>query len=102
MVGWPISVGTACAVAALLFATGLLKSSDASCTRTVDDGPGMVLQILRDSGELESGWYVMGVTAVAEFGPSFLASLMLAHLHSHVMQTFLTILFLIIACAGGG
>jgi Kef-type K+ transport system membrane component KefB len=98
-VGWLISVGIACVVTALLYATGSLKGPMLVALALPTTAMGMVLPILRDSGELEStfGRYVMGAAAAGEFGPIFLASLVLAHQHSHVMQTFFTILFLIIA-----
>ena len=97
--GWLISLGVACGVAGLLYATGLLKSPILVALALPTTAMGMILPILRDSGELEStfGRYVIGAAAAGEFGPIFLASLVLAHQHSHVMQTFLTIVFLIIA-----
>ena len=97
--GWLISLGVACGVAGLLYATGLLKSPILVALALPTTAMGMILPILRDSGELEStfGRYVIGAAAAGEFGPLFLASLVLAHQHSHVMQTFLTIVFLIIA-----
>jgi Kef-type K+ transport system membrane component KefB len=98
-VGWLISLGAACVVAGLLYATGLLKGPILVALALPTTAMGMLLPILRDSGELEStfGRYVIGAAAAGEFGPIFLASLVLAHQHSHVMQTFLTIVFLIIA-----
>jgi Kef-type K+ transport system membrane component KefB len=99
IVGWLISVAIACVVTALLYVTGLLKGPILVALALPTTAMGMVLPILRDSGELAStfGRSVMGAAAVGEFAPLFLASLVLAHQHSHVMQTLLTILFLIIA-----
>jgi Kef-type K+ transport system membrane component KefB len=98
-VGWFISVAIACMIAVLLYATGLLKGPMLVALALPTTAMGMVLPILRESGDLESafGRYVAGAAVAGEFGPIFLASLVLAHRHSHVMQTFLTILFLIIA-----
>jgi Kef-type K+ transport system membrane component KefB len=97
MLGWLVSLGAACVVAGLLYATGLLKGPLLVALALPTTAMGMILPILRESGEFEStfGRYVMGAAAAGEFGPIFLASLVLAHQHSHLMQTFLTILFLI-------
>jgi Kef-type K+ transport system membrane component KefB len=97
--GWLISLGAALVIAGLLYAVGLLKGPMLVALALPTTAMGMLLPILRESGELETvfGRYAMGAAVAGEFGPIFLASLVLAHQHSHVMQTFLTVVFLIIA-----
>ncbi len=60
---------------------------------------GMLIPILRQSGEFDSsfGRYVLGAAAIGEIGPLILAPLALAGVHEHLHQTLLSMGFLAIA-----
>lgn len=60
---------------------------------------GMVLPILRESGNLATdfGRYVLGLAAAGELGPLVLASIALAGQHHHLHETMLTIVFFALA-----
>jgi Kef-type K+ transport system membrane component KefB len=93
-----VSLGVATAAAGLLYATGLLRSPVLVALALATTPMGMVLPILRESGDLDStfGRCVVGAAVVGEFGPIVVASLVLAHRQSHLTQTILSILFLMI------
>jgi Kef-type K+ transport system membrane component KefB len=63
--GWLISVGAAFLIAALLYAIGLLQGPTLVALALPTTAMGMILPILRESGELEStfGRYVVGAAA---------------------------------------
>ena len=62
---------------------------------------GVLIPILRQSGELHSnfGRHVLGLAAIGELGPLLLASIALAAEKHHLHQTFLSISFFVVAIA---
>ena len=60
---------------------------------------GMLLPILRESGNLgtDFGRYVLGLAVAGEIGPLVLASIALAGQHHHLHETMLTIVFFVLA-----
>ena len=60
---------------------------------------GMLLPILRESGNLDTnfGRHVLGLAVAGELGPLVLASIVLAHQHHHLHETILTVFFFTMA-----
>jgi Kef-type K+ transport system membrane component KefB len=96
---WLVSLGVATVFVALLYSVGLLRAPLLVCIVLPTTAFGVLIPVLRQSGELESefGRYVLGSAAFGELGPMILAPVVLAHAHEHLHQTLLVMLFLLAA-----
>ena len=85
--------------AELLFVIGLLRAPLLIGIILPTTAFGMLLPILRESGNLNTnfGRYVLGAAVAGELGPIILAPVVLAHAHDHLHQTLLSMVFLAIA-----
>lgn len=96
---WLVSLGLASVFVGLLYLVGLVQAPLLIAVVLPTTAFGMLIPILRDTGDLDSnfGRYVLGAAALGELGPIILAPLALAQAHHHLHQTLLTIVFLAIA-----
>jgi Kef-type K+ transport system membrane component KefB len=96
---WLVSVILAAAFVGLLYFMGLLRGPLLIGIVLPTTAFGVLIPILRQSGDLESdfGRYVVGSAAFGELGPLILAPILLAHVHEHLHQTLLVMLFLLAA-----
>jgi Kef-type K+ transport system membrane component KefB len=83
----------------LLYAIGLLRAPLLIALVLPTTALGMLLPILRESGNLDTnfGRHVLGAAVVGELGPVILAAIVLAHQHHHLHETILTIVFFAVA-----
>ena len=96
---WLVSFCIATIFVALLYSVGLLRAPLLVCIVLPTTAFGVLIPVLRQSGELESdfGRYVLGSAAFGELGPMILAPVVLAQAHEHLHQTLLVMLFLLAA-----
>lgn len=96
---WLASLCIAIVFVALLYSVGLLRAPLLVCIVLPTTAFGVLIPVLRQSGELESefGRYVLGSAAFGELGPMILAPVALAQAHEHLHQTLLVMLFLLAA-----
>jgi Kef-type K+ transport system membrane component KefB len=83
----------------LLYAIGLLRAPLLIALVLPTTALGMLLPILRESGNLDTnfGRHVLGAAVVGELGPVILAAIVLVHQHHHLHETILTIVFFAVA-----
>ncbi len=93
---WLVSLCLAIVFAALLYSVGLLRAPLLVAIVLPTTAFGVLIPVLRQSGELESefGRYALGSAAFGELGPIMLAPVLLAQAHEHLHQTVLVMLFL--------
>jgi Kef-type K+ transport system membrane component KefB len=96
---WAITLALALTVTFLLRAGGFLNAPVMIATALATTAVGVLLPILRDSGELNSrfGNLVMGAGAVGELGPVVAVSIILTREHTAWHQTALLLAFAAIA-----
>jgi Kef-type K+ transport system membrane component KefB len=96
---WTITIVLALAVTFLLRAGGFVNAPIMIATALATTAVGVLLPILRDSGELNTrfGNLVMGAGAVGELGPVVVVSLILTREHTAWHQTALLLAFAAIA-----
>ena len=96
---WLVSFCIAVAFVALLYSVGLVRAPLLICVVLPTTAFGVLIPVLRQSGELESdfGRYVLGSAALGELGPMILAPVVLAQAHEHLHQTLFVMLFLLAA-----
>ncbi len=93
--GWVATIALALAVTFLLRTAGFLNAPVMIATALATTAVGVLLPILRDSGELKTrfGNLVMGAGAVGELGPIVLVSIVLTREHTAWHQTALLLAF---------
>ena len=98
---WLASFALAVGLAGLLHLFGLVHSPLLVALILPTTAFGVLIPILRQSGELHSnfGRHVLGLAAIGELGPLLLASIALAAEKHHLHQTFLSISFFVVAIA---
>jgi len=98
---WLASFALAVGLAGLLHLFGLVHSPLLVALILPTTAFGVLIPILRQSGELHSnfGRHVLGLAAIGELGPLLLASIALAEEKHHLHQTFLSIAFFVVAFA---
>ncbi len=96
---WLASFALACVFVGLLHLVGLLRAPLLIALVLPTTAFGILIPILRQTGDLESdfGRYVLGAAAIGELAPVMLASIVLAHANNHLHQTLLSVAFLAIA-----
>ena len=98
---WLASLGLTCVFVELLYLMGMLRAPLLVALVLPTNAFGMLVPILRDFRELNTkyGRYVLGAGAIGALGPMILAPVVVAQAHNHLVQTFLSMLFLAIAVA---
>ena len=98
---WLASFGLAVGFVGVLYLFGMVRSPLLVALILPTTAFGVLIPILRQSGELHSnfGRHVLGLAAVGELGPLLLASIALAEEKHHLHQTFLSIAFFMAAFA---
>ena len=98
---WLASFGLAVGFVGVLYLFGMVRSPLLVALILPTTAFGVLITILRQSGELHSnfGRHVLGLAAVGELGPLLLASIALAEEKHHLHQTFLSIAFFLAAFA---
>jgi Kef-type K+ transport system membrane component KefB len=98
-IAWLAAFGLSSLFAGLLSMMGLLHAPLLVALVLPTTGFGVLLPILRESGNLETsfGRHVLGAAVAGELGPLVLASIVLAHQHHHLHETILTIVFFAVA-----
>jgi Kef-type K+ transport system membrane component KefB len=98
---WLASFALAVGFVGLLQLFGLVRSPLLIALILPTTAFGVLIPILRQSGELHSnfGRHVLGLAAIGELGPLLLASIVLAEEKHHLHQTFLSIAFFVVAFA---
>jgi Kef-type K+ transport system membrane component KefB len=93
---WLVSLGLSGVSIGLLYLVGLVRAPLLVGIVLPTTAFGMLIPILRQSGEFDSnfGRYVLGAAAIGEIGPLILAPLALAGAHEHLHQTLLSMAFL--------
>jgi Kef-type K+ transport system membrane component KefB len=99
VLAWLAAFGLSGLFAGLLYAIGLLRAPLLIALVLPTTAFGMLLPILRESGNLDTnfGRHVLGAAVVGELGPVILAAIVLAHRHHHLHETILTIVFFAVA-----
>jgi Kef-type K+ transport system membrane component KefB len=99
VLAWLAAFGLSGLFAGLLYAIGLLRAPLLIALVLPTTALGMLLPILRESGNLDTnfGRHVLGAADVGELGPVILAAIVLAHQHHHLHETILTIVFFAVA-----
>jgi Kef-type K+ transport system membrane component KefB len=102
VVGWVISLGLAYALAGALEAGGVIVSGLYTGSAMATTAIGTLLPILKDSGELRTGFgtYLLAAGAAAEFGPILLVTLVLSTGHP-LHEALILVLFVALAVATG-
>lgn len=92
---WLVSLGLTGLFVGFLYLVGLLRAPLLVGIVLPTTAFGILIPILRDSGDLESdfGRYVLGAAAIGELGPMILAPVVLAHAHEHLHQTIFAMVF---------
>ena len=100
--GWLVSLTLAYGIAGLLFATGVIVSDLYTGTAVATTAMGMLIPILRDSGDIHSrfGGNLLGAGTMGEFGPIILVSLVLTTKHP-VHEALILVLFVVLAVVTG-
>ena len=98
---WLASFALAVGFVGVLYLFGMVRSPLLVALILPTTAFGVLIPILRQSGELHSnfGRHVLGLAAVGELGPLLLASIALAEEKHHLHQTFLSIAFFMAAFA---
>jgi Kef-type K+ transport system membrane component KefB len=96
--GWLMSIVIAYAVGAVLVADGIVLSFVFAGSALATTAIGTLIPILRDSGELRTGFgrYLLAAGAVGEFGPILLVTLVLSS-QNPVREAALLIAFVAVA-----
>jgi Kef-type K+ transport system membrane component KefB len=100
--GWALSIALALAIAFGLRAAGLVSDPALVAIALSTTAIGTLLPILREGGELDTGFgrFVLGAGAIGEFGPIVVFSILLTTgRHGVAMQTGVMATFLAIAVA---
>jgi Kef-type K+ transport system membrane component KefB len=99
VLAWLAAFGLSGLFGLLLYAIGLLRAPLLIALVLPTTFLGMLLPILRESGNLDTnfGRHVLGAAVVGELGPVILAAIVLAHQHHHLHETILTIVFFAVA-----
>ena len=99
VLAWLAAFGLSGLFGGLLYAIGLLRAPLLIALVLPTTALGMLLPILRESGNLDTnfGRHVLGAAVVDELGPVILAAIVLAHQHHHLHETILTIVFFAVA-----
>ncbi|MGC2222491.1 MAG: cation:proton antiporter [Methylocella sp.] len=99
VLAWFAAFGLSGLFGGLLYAIGLLRAPLLIALVLPTTALGMLLPILRESGNLDTnfGRHVLGAAVVSELGPVILAAIVLAHQHHHLHETILTIVFFAVA-----
>ena len=99
VLAWLAAFGLSGLFAGLLYAIGLLRAPLLIALVLPTTAFGMLLPILRASGNLDTnfGRHVLGAAVAGELGPVILAAIVLAHQHHHLHETILTIIFFAVA-----
>ena len=99
VLAWLAAFGLSGLFAGLLYAIGLLRAPLLIALVLPTTAFGMLLPILRASGNLDTnfGRHVLGAAVAGELGPVILAAIVLAHQHHHLHETILTIVFFAVA-----
>jgi Kef-type K+ transport system membrane component KefB len=99
VLAWLAAFGLSGLFAGLLYAIGLLRAPLLIALVLPTTALGMLLPILRESGNLDTnfGRHVLVAADVGELGPVILAAIVLAHQHHHLHETILTIVFFAVA-----
>ena len=99
VLAWLAAFGLSGLFGGLLYAIGLLRAPLLIALVLPTTALGMLLPILRESGNLDTnfGRHVLGAAVVGELGPVILAAIVLAHQHHHLHETILTIVFFAVA-----
>lgn len=92
---WLASLGLTSVFVGLLYLAGLLRAPLLVGIVLPTTAFGILIPILRGSGDLDSdfGRYVLGAAAIGELGPMVLAPVLLAHAHEHLHQTIFAMIF---------
>ncbi len=98
---WLASFALAVGFVGLLYLFGMVRSPLLVALILPTTAFGVLLPILRQTGELHSnfGRHVLGLAAIGELGPLLLASIALAEEKHQLHQTFLSIAFFVLAFA---
>ena len=98
---WLASFALAVGFVGVLYLFGMVRSPLLVALILPTTAFGVLIPILRQSGELHSnfGRHVLGLAAIGELGPLLLASIALAEEKHHLHQTFLSIAFFVVAFA---
>ena len=98
---WLASFALAVGFVGLLYLFGMVRSPLLVALILPTTAFGVLLPILRQTGELHSnfGRHVLGLAAIGELGPLLLASIALAEQKHQLHQTFLSIAFFVLAFA---
>ena len=98
---WLASFALAVGFVGVLYLFGMVRSPLLVALILPTTAFGVLIPILRQSGELHSnfGRHVLGLAAIGELGPLLLASIALAEEKHHLHQTFLSIAFFLAAFA---
>lgn len=98
---WLASFALAVGFVGVLYLFGMVRSPLLVALILPTTAFGVLIPILRQSGELHSnfGRHVLGLAAIGELGPLLLASIALAEEKHHLHQTFLSIAFFMAAFA---
>jgi Kef-type K+ transport system membrane component KefB len=99
VLAWLAAFGLSGLFGGLLYAIGLLRAPLLIALVLPTTALGMLLPILRESGNLDTnfGRHVLGAAVVGELAPVILAAIVLAHQHHHLHETILTIVFFAVA-----
>jgi Kef-type K+ transport system membrane component KefB len=99
VLAWLAAFGLSGLFAGLLYPIGLLRAPLLIALVLPTTALGMLLPILRESGNLDTnfGRHVLVAADVGELGPVILAAIVLAHQHHHLHETILTIVFFAVA-----
>jgi Kef-type K+ transport system membrane component KefB len=100
-IAWLAAFGLSVLFAGFLTLIGILRSPLLIALILPTTSFGMLLPILRESGNFGTsfGRHVLGLAAAGEIGPLVLASIVLAGQHLHLHETLLTLVFFALAVA---
>jgi Kef-type K+ transport system membrane component KefB len=96
---WAAAFALSVLFAGFLTLIGVLRSPILIALVLPTTAFGMLLPILRESGNLgtDFGRYLLGLAVAGELGPLVLASIVLAGQHHHLHETLLTVVFFVMA-----
>ncbi|MGQ0443627.1 MAG: cation:proton antiporter [Beijerinckiaceae bacterium] len=93
---WLVSLGLTSVFVGLLYAMGLVRAPLLVGLVLPTTAFGILVPILRQTGDLESGFgrYVLGAAAIGELVPIILIAVALSDAHNYLRQTLMSMVFL--------